>query len=66
MIIALYTEIDDHLVVPNTRMGQQKLENKRKDFCAVQVTEHGLPGGCGISSLGIPKRCLDVGLSTQL
>jgi len=36
--------------------------------CAVQVTEqqHGLPRGCGVSSLGISSSCLDVALGTLL
>ena len=36
--------------------------------CAVQVTEqqHGLPRGCGVSSLGISSSHLDVALGTLL
>jgi len=42
--------------------------NTRQHCCAVQVPEHWhrLPTGCGISSLGMAKSCLDVGLGPLL
>lgn len=35
-------------------------------FCAVWVTGHRQPGGCGVSCLEISKSCLDVVLRTLL